>query len=234
MSVRGSPSSFYTENCVQQHFDWKGKKMRKSLVCLIVSVCLVVSAQATILDQSQEQFDNVRLVICQDWSIVQTFTAGLTGQLEKVDVSLDNMFAPDLYPSTVSIVNVIDGAPSGSVLGTIYADGLINGFNSINFLSESIFLEAGTQYGIVLYNSDSDRYAGTSTQWRSTNSDVYGGGSLWSYTNGQWTQTVTPPDGGTIETFYDKDAVFKTYMVPEPATILILGFGVAVLRKRKT
>jgi hypothetical protein len=193
-----------------------------------------VSAQATILDQSQEQFDNGSLVIiCQDWSIAQTFTAGLTGQLEKVDVSLDNFFAPDLYPSTVSIVNVIDGAPSGSVLGMIYADGLINGFNSINFLSKSIFLETGTQYGIVLYNSDSDRYAGTSTQWRFINSDVYEGGSLWSYTNGQWTQTVTPPGGGPTETFYDKDAVFRTYVVPEPTTLLLLGMGGVLIRKFK-
>lgn len=207
--------------------------MREMAVLLILLLVALGTSQAAILDQAQEQMDLTRFVICPDWSIAQTFTAELSGQIEIVDLYLENMFDLDLYPSTVSIVNTIDGVPGGSVLGTISADILIEGWNSIDFLPESVFLTANTQYGIVLYNDDPDRYTGTSTQWRSTVSDVYAGGSSWSYTDGQWTQEVTPPGGLPVETFYDKDAAFRTWMAPEPATLLFIGLGGLMLRRRR-
>ncbi len=206
--------------------------MKNGLICLIVVIVITGLARASVLDQAQQEYDLSWLVICSDWSFAQTFTAGMNGQLEKVDLYLDNTFASDLYPSTVSIVNVINNAPSGSVLGQVYADNLTAGLNSINFLPESVFLTADVQYGIVLSNNDSEKYAGTSTQWRCKNSDIYAGGSLWVYMDGQWLQEVTPPGGGTPEIYYDKDAAFITYMVPEPATLLLLGLGSLLLKKR--
>jgi len=200
-------------------------------IFVLVAVCGTI--QGSILDQSQEQIDDSWLVVCGEWSFAQTFTAGVTGQLEKVDLYLENMFAAELYPTTVSIVSVMDEVPSGSVLGTVFAEDLTEGFNSIDFLGESVFLVADTQYGIMLFNDDSERYAGPSTQWLSTLSDVYSRGALWTYIYEEWTQVVTPPGGGPDEIFYDKDAAFRTYMVPEPTAVLVFGLGAFILRKKR-
>lgn len=203
------------------------------------------SAQASIVDQSQEQFDGSWLVICSEWSFAQTFTTGISSQLEKVDLYLDNIFCPSSpgsstianYPSTVSIVNVIDSIPSGSVLGQVYVDGFSVAFNSIDFSSESVFLTAGTQYGIVLSNDDPEPYDDTSTQWRCKSTDVYSGGSLWVWmADVGWTQSVKPPyESMPVETYYDKDAAFITYMVPEPSSALLFSLGsLAILRMHRS
>ena len=209
--------------------------MKKGFVTFAALLVLLGSAHATIIDQTQEQIDECRLIVCQDWLMAQTFTAGINGQLAKIDLYLENIFGTDLYPTTVSIVNVSNGTPSGSVLGQVFAENLTTGFNGINFLSESVFLAAGTQYGIILSNDDSERYTGTSTQWRSTVNDVYDGGSLWVWmADSGWVQSIQPPDESMpLETFYDKDAAFRTHMVPEPATILLLSLGLLAVRKKR-
>lgn len=206
--------------------------MREKVFPLFSLLLIVGASQATILDQYQEPLGSGGLVVSPDWSVAQTFTAGLTGQLEQVDIYLANAFGTDLHPTTVSIVNTINGVPSGSVLGTIYAENLVEGFNSINFLSKSISLAANTQYGIVLYNEDTERYVGTSTQWCSISTDVYAEGALWIYYEEQWVQEVKPPGDLPVETFYDKDAAFRTWMVPEPATLLLLSLGAIILRRK--
>jgi len=190
-------------------------------------------SQAVVLDQSQEQLGGSWLVTCPDWYFAQTFTAGLSGQLDKIDVYLENTFFSeiDLYPTTFSIVNVNDEVPTDSVLGMVYADNLVSGWNSIDFSSQSVFLNAGNQYAIVLYNDDPERYFGDSTQWRASSLDPYVGGSLWVYIYGEWTQVITPPEGYPDEIFYDKDAAFRTYMVPEPATLLFFALGLLILRR---
>jgi hypothetical protein len=210
--------------------------MKKGLFTLIL-LAFGPMLQAAILDQSQEEHGGAWLVICDEWDIAQTFTAGLSGQLESIDLYLENDLpfqnTLPLFPTTVSIVDTIGGVPSGSVLGTVYAQNLIEGFNSIDFLDESVLLAADSQYGIVLFNDDTERYSGSSTQWSATG-DVYPGGALWSYYGGEWLQTVTPP-GGSLpdETFYDKDAAFRTYIVPEPATILLMALGAYIFKNKR-
>ena len=210
--------------------------MKKGLFTLIL-LSFVPMLQSAILDQAQEDIAGVAVFICDEWYIAQTFTAGLSGQLERIDLYLENDFPFDnpspLFPTTVSIVDTIGGVPGGSVLGTVYAQNLIEGFNSIDFLDESVFLAADSQYGIVLFNDDTERYTGSSTQWRTTE-DVYPVGAMWSYYGGEWLQTVTPPGGGLgDETFYDKDAALRTYIVPEPATIILLALGAYIFKNKR-
>lgn len=210
--------------------------MKKLFASIIIFTIVPYSIQASIIDQSQGQFDTASFVISPDWLIAQTFTAGISGQLEKVDLYLANIFDTALYPCTVSIVNVISDVPSGSVLGEVYTGDLVDGLNSINFLAESVFLTAGTKYGIIISNNDTEHYTGISTQWSCKSTDIYAGGSAWSWMSGTgWTQSVQPPgESLPVETFYDKDAAFRTHMLPEQATICLLALGALLLRKRKT
>lgn len=213
--------------------------MKNRFLTFMILGILINSAQGAILDQVQEEHEASLLVICGDWSIAQTFTAGISGQIQKLDLYLENIFTyPDplnvtLYPVNVSIVNVIDSVPSGSVMGQVYVEDLQEGFNSIDFLGESIFFVAGNQYGIVVTNNDTERYDNYSTQWTAALSDVYSGGAAWVYMPGTgWTQEVQPPEPTMpIETFYDKDAAFRTYMVPEPISFVFFAFGSLLIRK---
>ena len=206
--------------------------MKKGFGFLIALGIVVGSAEAAIVDQVQEQGDNYG-TICSEWHFAQTFTAGMSGQLERIDVYITNEWTlpnPPDYPTTVSIVNVVDSEPSGLVLGAVYVEHPTDGFNSINFLAESIFLTAGTMYGIVISNDDPDPFDYPSAHWGIAESDVYSGGSLWNWKSDVgWNQDYLLPDYD----FSKMDAAFRTYMVPEPGSIMLLGFGVLALRKSR-
>ncbi|UCD56444.1 MAG: hypothetical protein JSV16_11480, partial [Candidatus Hydrogenedentota bacterium] len=169
-----------------------------------------------------------------EWHWGQTFTTGMSGQLESVDVHLTDLFGSGTptYPSTVSIVNLVGSVPSGSALGEVHVEAFVDGFNNVDFLSESIFLTAGMQYGIVISNDDPEPWDAGSVCWGVAESDVYSGGSLWNWHfEVGWNQDYSLPDFD----FSKMDAAFRTHMVPEPATIVILCFGyLGLIRKRQT
>lgn len=211
--------------------------MRKGLVALVVWVAVIGPAEAAIVDQIQEQVESWGTFYSDEWHWGQTFTAGISAQLESVDVHLSDIFGPlgpnpvaPTYPTTVAIVNLVGSVPSGSVLGEVYVEDFVYGFNNVNFLSDSIFLTAGTGYGIVISNEDPDPWDEGSVVWGIADSDVYSGGSLWNWhSDVGWNQDYSLP----VLDFSIMDAAFRTYMVPEPATIILLGFGAVVLRKRR-
>jgi len=211
--------------------------MLRRIVLIVTLTSVLGSAQAGVVDQSQEVFDTSLFVISPDWRIAQTFTAGMSGKLEKVDLHLTNVFDSELYPSTVSIVNVNGGVPDGALLGEAFTGPLAAGVNSIDFSSDSIYLTSGVQYGIVMTNDDPAHYFGPSTQWRSTSTDVYAGGSVWSFSSTTgWVQSYEPEDPlFPIETYFDKDTVFTTHMaVPAPSSLLLVSCGsLLLLRKRR-
>ena len=91
-------------------------EMTNKFTLLILVFIMTATLHAGILDQSQEQVFNSGLNIRNDFAFAQTFTAGVSGQLKRVELSLQNIFGPDLYPITISIVELNGGVPSGSLL----------------------------------------------------------------------------------------------------------------------
>ena len=185
---------------------------------------------APILDQSQEQWNGGGWNIYAQRSFAQTFTCGISNQLSHVDVLLDTWEGSPDYPSTFSIVGVVSGVPSGAPLASVNASGFVLGWNTVDFSSEGLFLAAGTQYGILVSNDDPDPDASPSLGMGFDYDNNYNGGMMWYWTAaGGWSNDFTwAPPGET-------DGVFRTWMIPEPSTWLLLVFSglYGVIRTKK-
>jgi hypothetical protein len=145
----------------------------------------------------------------------QTFTAGVTGGLDRVELSLRQDDHSDGSPLTVEIRNVAAGAPGTGVLATaelaaseIPPDGSPLAFVPANF-SPAVPVTAGTQYAIVAYTANQGAY-----WWGLDTLDVYPGGQT-SYRLSSPPGTWTTPD-------FPGDVAFKTYV--EPAAFAFSGF----------
>lgn len=206
-------------------------RIKSVLLVVMILLCNIVSAEASVIDQSQELCD-VAGTIWSECLWAQIFTPSISGQLAFVEVFTDQSISPGIidYPSFISIVNIVAGVPSESTLGEIYLPHIYDGWNTANFLSENIFLNAGVQYAIMFSNDDPQLENGFTT-WGICDEDVYSGGSLWNWNSDDgWNQDAMEP----IYDFALMDATFRTYMVPEPSTLLLLGLGAIMLRKKTT
>jgi hypothetical protein len=144
-----------------------------------------VDAQNTSITGNGELFSNTQ------WN-AQTFTAGKSGPLSRVDVNLFCYFCGSLPPSiTVSIRATSGGVPTGGDLAT--ASTVITNWSvgaqawfTANFATPAT-VSSGTQYALVVRSSAS--YANGTLAFSnsaissSTGNDVYGGGKLLFSTN---------------------------------------------------
>jgi hypothetical protein len=174
------------------------------------AACLLAPgvAAAGTLDQQQPTITGSANQIQAAQSVAQTFTAGRTGGLDRVDLGLGKNCVPgDLTaPLVVEIRNVSGGVPGITVLatGSVPPTGVTttSAFIPISF-GKPAPVAAGTQYAIVAYTSE-------------PNSHCY----IWSYAVGDpypagaFHFTASSPPGTNWLTVAGVDQAFKTYVAP--------------------
>ena len=165
------------------------------------------AAQAGTLDQQQTSSLGLGYQINSGQSVAQTFTAGLSGEIDQVDLNVDKTGAPTA-PLSVEIRPVSGGAPGSTVLSasTVPASAVGSyppAFVQVNFAAPAP-VTAGTQYAIDAYAAtpQTDRYEWS---WGAT-SDPYPAGA--SFFIG------SSPPSGTWTMDASQDLGFKTYVAP--------------------
>jgi hypothetical protein len=202
---------------------------RKVLTAALAAACMgcvvVPGASAGTLDQQQPNGAGVGYDVDSTQSMAQTFTAGLSGGLDQVDLKLSASASGVTLPLMVEIRNAAGGLPGGTVLasGSIPAPSAppsgSPAFVPIRFASPAS-VTAGTQYAIVAYNADVvPHFWG----WADVATNPYAPGSA-------LFQAASPP-GPTWTNIAGSDLGFKTYVVTPTATAT--GQRAAALKKCK-
>ncbi len=157
------------------------------------------------------------------WKMGQTFTAGITGTLDHLEIGFTSTGA-----TTWEIWDTTGGMPGGTILGSVtIPDDMSLGWNNIDLSSEAISINAGSMYTIVTYFSP----GGYEALYSEFDPDSYSAGQLLIDFGSGWE---------VFSTFGGGDLQFRTYVepstIPVPGTILLASFGTALvglLRKRQ-
>jgi hypothetical protein len=164
--------------------------MKRLIVVLAAAVCVALPAQAAAgqIDQQQNSpFNGVSSGIdgpgppggSEGFSVAQTFTAGLSGALDQVDLDL-HRFASASGPLTVEIRDVSGTNPGTTVLASASVPAAqvtvapAFAFVAVSFASPAV-VASGNRYAIVAYAGGSDHYG-----WAGTRPSVYANGASFS------------------------------------------------------
>jgi hypothetical protein len=184
------------------------------------------AASAGTLDQQQTDISNGAAAVGNGESISQTFTPGLSGALDRVDLSLSTFSAT--APLTVQIRNASGAGPGTSVLASISVPIAAAPVNPANAFVPVVFaaapsVTAGTQYAIVAISTDGTNSWG----WlRTSSTSAYAGGSAFSVAAG--------PPANSGWGALTGDQAFKTYVtVAAPPAAGLTGQRAAALKKCK-
>lgn len=185
-------------------------------VFLVLPFCLASSGSAqAIIDQSFTPpasyggYDSSIDGCCA--FIAQTYTAGLTGTLAAVSISVETQGA---FPLHVAIRTVKSGLPTSTVLGDVILSSNNPKLTDLIEFRQLIAQVAGLQYAIVVSYLDAPppgQLAGGVGNWDGATSLTYGslyagGSALGSVDGVSW----VPQSPGTIA----GDLFFKTYVSP--------------------
>jgi hypothetical protein len=186
--------------------------MSAKLVGILVVCCAALAparALADTLDQQQPTGgSDVRVQSTE--SLAQTFTAGLTGGLDRVELLVGAPDAAPDAPMTVEIRDVSGGSPGTTVLaaGSVPPSAVssTDAWVPITFATATP-VTAGTQYSIVAYSPVDNTH---SYFWAIDFPDPYPGGAT-------FYQIFSPPNSTWTLSGLGGDQAFKTYVeVPAP------------------
>jgi hypothetical protein len=190
---------------------------RPTLVGLIAGCGLLLAPGAALagtLDQQQTDISGGNYAIESVQSMAQTFTAGITGGLDRVDLSLLQFGGTPSAPLYVEIRDVSGGAPGANILANqSVPPTAVSGspsFVPIVFPSAAP-VAAGAKYSIVAF-SFASLVGGMYWLWRgSSNANSYPGGAAFNSSPPLASWMAEPPGSNEL--------AFKTYVVPStPST----------------
>lgn len=207
------------------------------VICM-ASALVSASSFVPVLDQSQEN-SNAAIWVSSTRTLCQTFTAGMTGNLTMVSILLTGVPAGELYPATISIVELTSGIPDGTKIlwsnsyETLGWSEETDGWYDMDMSISAPFLTSGVSYGIKFCTDDDDLPAdGHDDYWRLQRAtNPYSDGNLWQNKN-DGSGWVTATINGTAD--INADAAFRTYItVPEPVSITMFLSGLTILVRRR-
>jgi hypothetical protein len=171
------------------------------------------SATAGTLDQQQSTVAPMATNAHSTQSVAQTFTAGLSGKLDQVDLNL-NMSGSPPVPLIVDLRDVSGGLPGNAILASqmVLSSGVVafpgSGWVSFVFPTPAP-VTAGTQYAIVAHSAAV--FPQTYAWSQGMGTDPYAGGAAY---------MAAPPTAPWMPvTIGPPDFAFKTYVVPSPPQI---------------
>ena len=192
----------------------RGRSLRSigfAATAAAVTLLIPSPALAGTLDQQQPIVGGTTVNAHSQQSVAQTFTAGLTGRLDQVDLNLNKIGTPPV-PLTIELRDVSAGLPGSTVLASqsVLSPSVVASPSSswISFAFPTpVPVTAGTQYSIVAHSAavdPPDTYA-----WKvGTGTDPYPAGAAY---------TASPPTAPwMIFMFGPPDFAFKTYVIPAP------------------
>lgn len=237
----------------------KGEEMKRQSILALVIVILYVAIPWASANPTLDQYNPLDHELVQQgnsistqYSLAQTFTSGYTGYLTSIELLLVQQNQNTVEPLVIEIRELVvnTGHPIGNLLAqTFLHDEDITtdfnylgggGWNSIDFSTDNVFLDEGTQYSIVLW---SDAAPGSYVIRASSNlllPQPIGGVFIDWYVGGEmWIDGVANDGYDRTPEFNNEDLMFRTYVVPipTPSAILLGSIGVGFvtwLRRRKT
>lgn len=167
------------------------------------------AAAAGPLDQASTGEPDECIWIGESVPLAQTFTAGVTGDLDRVTVWLGRTASSPVMPVDIEIRDVVAGEPVATVLASTSVAGTsvpVDDTGPVAVDLPPVPVVAGTQYALIVISAapefpPSYCYEG----YRNPDVDAYVGGAASVYFGGSWHSILDADDFG-----------FETYVTPAP------------------